>query len=98
MRYKLLVKLFVVLHLIGPALLFYSIAYFFARPDDWTGPAVMIPVGLIITLLAQYFGLKRIRKETKTYWRIVLIGTQIAGPVGGVIIGVMIYLLLTNRL
>ena len=87
-------RLLVVFHLLGPAMFFFSLAYWLVNPQDWSGPAIIGPLSLILTLGAQFLGLKLIRRAADSFWRTALITSQIAGPVGGLAIGIMVYFLL----
>ena len=84
----------VVFHLLGPTLFFFSVAYWLAKPDDWTGPAIIAPLSLAFAIVAQVIGVKAIRQATDTFWRTALITSQIAGPIGGLVIGIMLYFLI----
>lgn len=88
------IRLLVVFHLIGPSLFFYSVAYWLVKPQDWSGPALPAPLSLFLTIGAQILGVKMIHQATDSFWKVVLISSQIAGPVGGLAIGIMIYFLL----
>ena len=57
-------KFLFIIFVIGPAITFYSISYLLLNPDDWTGPAIIIPVGLIATVVSQYFGVKKYILQT----------------------------------
>lgn len=89
-----MIRLLVIAYLIGPALFFYSIAYLLVHPQEWTGPAVIAPLGLLMTLLSQALGLRELRRCKDTVRRTALLATQIGGPVGGLVIGLMVYFLL----
>ena len=87
-------RLLIIFHLIGPSLFFYSVAYWLVKPQDGSGPAILASLSLFFTIGAQVLGVRMIRRATDTFWKVVLITSQIAGPVGGLAIGIMIYFLL----
>jgi hypothetical protein len=87
-------RLLVVAHLLGPTIFFYCVAYLLRHPQDWSGPVVMAVLSLVLTLLVQAIGLRAIQRTPAGPLRVRLITTQVAGPVGGLFIGVMLYFLM----
>lgn len=89
-----MLKLLVIFHLTGPAIFFYCVAYLLRRPDDWTGPAVIGPISLAFSIYAQVITERKLKKVTDRFWRVALRTCQIACPLGGVAVGIMIYFMM----
>lgn len=90
-KYEIFVKPLMIFFVLGPAMLFYSLAYYLKHPDEWSGPLIIGLLGLIVTVWSQNMGLKKAstakNPEAKALWA----GTQIGGIVAGIAIGVMTY-------
>ena len=84
-------KILVIPFVIGPALFFYGVAYWLRKPEDWSGPAVVISIGLLLTVFSQWLGLKKIRAAEEGDGKLLLEATRIAGLVGGVVVGVVVF-------
>lgn len=56
-------KLLFIFYAPGPALFGYSLAYLLRHPDDWTGPAVMLPITALITAFSQLLGIKKMERD-----------------------------------
>ncbi len=84
-------RLWMILNGLGPALLSVCVVYWVRHPEDWTGPALVAPLFLMLTVLAQAFTWKLALKAEGTM-RTVLIASQIGGLALGVVIGLMLYL------
>ena len=69
---------------IGPALLSFSLAYLALHPEDWTGPAVIGPIALILTIITHSIGFKKYKS---------LFGLQLGSLIGGLAVGPMLYFL-----
>jgi len=82
-------KLFTLMFVWGPALLGFALGWLIPHPDDWTGPAVVAPLGALITLLTYWTGVTRYRQaddRLKPYY--------VIGMSAGALIGVVIFLML----
>lgn len=82
-------KLFLLAFVWGPAMLGFSLGWLIPHPEDWTGPAVVAPVGIVITLLTYRWGIRRTR-TMDSHLRIYFS----AGMIAGALVGVMIFLML----
>ena len=89
-----MLKLLFIGHVLGPALFFFSIAYLLRKPHDWTGPAVMIPLSLALTIFTHFWGWKKIKAAEDKEWRWTLQAAQIGGLISGFSIGVVIYFII----
>jgi hypothetical protein len=87
--------LFVFLAL-GPVAFFYALAYLLKNPADWTGPAVLLPLSLLVTIATQALGLRWIRRASSKSRRGFLIAVQLDGLVIGVAVGLMAYFILLD--
>ena len=75
----------------GPALLGFALGWLLRHPDDWTGPAVVAPVGLAITVLTYRWGLRR-RPTLPSDLQTVYLAAMIASAAVGVVVFVMLAL------
>jgi hypothetical protein len=69
----------------GPAMVGYALGWLVRHPHDWTGPAVVGPVGLLLGLFTYRWGLKR-RKDLRGDEAQVFTAGMIAGASMGVVI------------
>ncbi|MCZ6688088.1 MAG: hypothetical protein O7H41_00590 [Planctomycetota bacterium] len=84
-------KVLVLIHFIGPAILAVSIAFFLKSPGPRGGPACFGFIGLLITIGSQYYGIGLLRGAQEDYWETWLVLSQVAGPIGGIFVGAVIY-------
>lgn len=84
-------RLWMILNGLGPALLSVCVVYWVRHPEDWTGPALVAPLFLMLTLLSQAFTFKLAHRSEGTM-RTILIASQIGGLALGVVLGLMLYL------
>ena len=84
-------KLVMLIFIWGPALLGFSAGWIIRHPDDWTGPAIIGPVGAIITYLTYRWGMRRL-KTLSGEGRLLFIGGMSAGGAVGVVILLMLIL------
>lgn len=73
----------------GPILFAFSVAWLITHPDDWTGPATMIPISLAyggVTYTLAFRWLKRAAVVNRQ----ALIAGMIAGPAVGIILAAML--------
>lgn len=78
-------KLFFLVFAWGPAMLGFSLGWLIHHPADWTGPAVIGPLGAVLTFATYRWGfqkLKTVGPELRDY---VLIGMISSALVGGAI-------------
>lgn len=86
---SLMAKLFLLAFVWGPALLGFSLGWLIPHPEDWTGPAVVAPLGVIITIFTYRWGIRRARsgdRQLRIYFA--------AGMIASALVGVMIFLML----
>lgn len=69
----------------GPVLTGYSLGWVIRHPDDWTGPAVLGPAGLVLTVLTFRWGMKR-RAGTTPALAMLMTGGMVAGALMGLAI------------
>ena len=69
----------------GPALVGFSLGWLVHHAREWTGPAVMAPVGLAVTGLTYGWGRRRLASADPGL-RPVFLAVMIAAPIVGVII------------
>ena len=84
-------KLFVLLFVWGPAMIGFSLGWLVRHPDDWTGPAVIAPLGVGLTLFTYRQGLRR-RATLAGEHRLLLTGAMVASALIGVLIFGMLLL------
>lgn len=85
-------KLFVLLFVWGPALLGFALGWLVHHPSDWSGPAVVAPLGALLTFVSYRSGLRRLA-TLSTELRPVVLGAMIASA----LVGVMIFGMLAFR-
>lgn len=79
-----------------PAAFFYSLAYLLKKPDDWTGPAVLLPLSFLATIISQGLILRRIRQEEAGDFRDILVASQVGSVALGILVGIMTYFFLLD--
>lgn len=82
-------KLFFLMFVWGPAMLGFALGWLIPHPDDWTGPAVIAPLGALVTLVTYRAGIVRYRsvpEHLQLYYK--------AGMIAGALTGVVIFLML----
>jgi hypothetical protein len=83
-----MVKVYFLIFVWGPALLGISLGWLVAHPDDWTGPAVMIPVGAVVTWLTYRWG-RRKGKALGLDQDVEFLAALYASPLLGVVLFVL---------
>ena len=63
----------------------FSLGWLLRHPTDWTGPAVMAPLGALLTLVTYRWGLRRLPKASPGM-RPLFVGGMIAGALLGVLL------------
>lgn len=91
-----MVKLFFIVYAIGPALFGWSLAYLLRRPGDWTGPAVMLPITLAMTVATQLLGVKKMERDKESPLRLASRGARIGGLALGVVVFCMAFFTLLD--
>ena len=84
-------KLFLLLFVWGPAMIGFSLGWVVVHPDDWTGPAVVFPLGVLVTALSYRSGLRRYptaSEEVKPYF--------VIGMTSGALVGVCLFGMLVS--
>ena len=84
-------KLFSLMFVWGPAMVGLSLGWLIPHPDDWTGPAVLGPVGVVVTALTYRVGLVRYRTADARVRPYCVIGMS-AGALTGVALFLMLAL------
>ncbi|MBK6575385.1 MAG: hypothetical protein IPG17_04095 [Sandaracinaceae bacterium] len=82
-------RLFTLMFVWGPAMLGFALGWLVAHPHDWTGPAVVAPLGALVTLLSYRAGLARYRRahaDLQPYY--------VVGMSAGALTGVMVFIML----
>ncbi|MFQ5399985.1 MAG: hypothetical protein ACE5E7_10340 [Anaerolineae bacterium] len=87
-------EIFFVFFALGPAAFFYSLAYFLKRPFEWQGPAILLPISVLVTAFTQMAGFKWQRRRSDQTGRTVVIVSQVGGIVMGVAVGLLTYFVL----
>lgn len=86
-----MVKLYVLMFVWGPALLGFALGWLVRHPDDWSGPAVVAPVGLVLTVITYRWGLRR-RATLPSDLQPVHLAAMIASAGVGVVLFAMLAL------
>ncbi len=69
----------------GPALLGFSLGWLLRHPTDWSGPALLAPIGALLTFLTYSWGMRRL-PTTSPNMRPLFVGGMIAGALLGVVL------------
>jgi hypothetical protein len=84
-----MVKISLLLFVWGPAMLGFALGWLIHHPRDWTGPAVVAPLGLLITAATYRWGLRQLttaRVELRPYFKV---GMTAAAVVGVILFGML---------
>ena len=89
-----MLKLFALVFVWGPALLGFALGWLVRHPDDWTGPAVVAPVGLAITVLTYRWGVRRrptLPSDLQPLWLAAMIASAAIGVLvfGMLVLGII---------
>jgi len=87
------VRLFVLLFVWGPAMVGFALGWLVHHPTDWSGPAVIGPLGALLTFVSYRAGLRRL-STLSSELRPVVIGAMVASG----LIGLMIFVMLALRM
>ena len=77
-------KIFLLMFVWGPALVGFALGWLIRHPRDWSGPAVVAPLGLLVTALTYRWGLRRLPNvpgELKPVFVAAMIGSALVGVV-----------------
>jgi hypothetical protein len=83
-------KVFFLLFVWGPALIGFSLGWWIRHPSDWSGPAVIGPVGLAITALTYRWGLRRLPGMPGEQRPFFLAGMIAGALVGALVCGMLV--------
>jgi hypothetical protein len=84
-------KIFFLLFVWGPAMVGFSLGWVIRHPHDWTGPAVVGPLGAVLSLVTYRWGLRRLPTLSEQL-RPYFISAMIAGGLLGLVICGMLLL------
>ena len=84
-------KVFFLMFVWGPAMVGFSLGWWIRHPADWTGPAVLGPVGAVITAVTYRWGVRRLPRVPEEERPFFLAG-MIAGAALGLVICLMLVL------
>ena len=84
-----MVKRYFFIFVWGPALLGFSLGWLVAHPEDWTGPATMVPVGVALTWLTYRWGWRK-REALGSERSVELLAAMYGSPWVGVALFVMV--------
>ncbi len=73
----------------GPVLLSFSVAWLIRHPDDWTGPAIIIPVSIVYCAVTYIWAFRWLRTASAANRR-DLMGGMIVGPLVGLVLAVLL--------
>jgi hypothetical protein len=73
----------------GPVLLCFSAGWLVRHPDEWTGPAIIIPISLAYGAMTYTLAFRRLRTSIGSN-KLDLIAAMIAGPLVGIVLAVML--------
>lgn len=71
----------------------YALAYLFIHPQDWMGPAIMLPLSLALTIWTQWKGTAWLIQKA-VFSRAIIGLVQAASLTMGVILFLLMYLML----
>jgi len=87
--------LLVPFYALGPALFGYALAYLLRRPDDWIGPAIMLPLSTLLTALTHRWGYRKFEQRA-TVMRLEARLSRYGGLCVGLVLFVMGYFWLVD--
>jgi hypothetical protein len=81
-------KVYFLLFVWGPAAVGFSLGWLARYPHDWTGPAVIAPLGALLTVLTYRWGLRRLSTvppddEQRPFF--------LAGMIAGALVGLLVF-------
>ncbi|MEJ2747014.1 MAG: hypothetical protein P8183_03735 [Anaerolineae bacterium] len=82
-----------VFYAMGPALFGYALAYLLVHPEDWTGPAIVLPLSLVLTVLTQRKGTAWISRK-KVFSQFTMRLVRGAGLAMGLILFLLMFFVL----
>jgi hypothetical protein len=78
-------KLFFLIFAWGPAMVGFSLGWLLRHPTDWTGPAVIAPLGALLTLATYRWGARRLL-TLSPHIRPLFVGGMVAGALLGLVV------------
>jgi len=90
-------RLLFVFFALGPGICGFSLAYLLRPPEDWISPALMLVVGLLITIVTQTLGVTWLGRILTPRYKTSLTATRWGGLVMGVVVGLLTYFVLLNQ-
>lgn len=90
-----MLRLLILFDCLGPSILFCSLAVYVIYPDEWRISITSSLSGLLLTLLTQIIGWRTLRAMSPGLQRFGLLFMQAAGPVVGVVMGIILFFLLS---
>lgn len=73
----------------GPVFTCYGIGWLIGHHDDWTGPAIIIPLSLVYGIVTYSLAIRWLKTASEPSRR-SLIGAMIASPLVGIVLAIMI--------
>ncbi|MCB9598195.1 MAG: hypothetical protein H6719_36110 [Sandaracinaceae bacterium] len=86
-------KLFFLMFVWGPAMLGFSLGWLVHHPTDWPGPAVIGPLGALVTAVTYSVGWRRLRVASDSTRQLLVIGMS-----AGALMGPTLFVMLALRL
>lgn len=87
-------SLMFVIFALRPGIAGCSLAYLLRQPSEWPGPAVMLIVGLALTIASQTWGAAKLRQFLPPSRAFQITATRWGGIAMGIVVAVLIYSLL----
>ena len=84
-------RIALLLYLPGPVFFFYSLGYLLKHPGEWSGSVMIMLLSLGLTLSAHFLG--KIISHKNSNWERTHHIFEISSVIGGLTIGIMLYLL-----
>jgi hypothetical protein len=85
-----MVKLFLLLFVWGPALVGFSIGWVIRHPNDWSGPAVIGPLGALLSFFTYRWGLRRVRTISADLKPHFIAGMIVGAGTGVMVLGMLV--------
>ena len=78
----------VIYYALGPGLFGFSLAYLVRRPDDWSGPAIVLPLSALLMALTHYWGYCKFERDAD----VVVLETRLS-RYGGLGVGLVVFVM-----
>lgn len=89
-----MIKLLFLFYAPGPTFLGFALAWLLKYPHDWTGPAVIIPVGLALIWWTQTAVTRWLQRKLSPSFAVALSASRIGGALMAPIIFLLMYFFL----